>query len=111
MRSRTASGGGGGGEEMLTARLLTNCSITQHNILTPERISQGQVQTGGGLLFVAHSVASATHELYRERTRSLGDGSSAQNPGTAHCKGPVRYKISESNPKITNNVITEYNTY
>jgi hypothetical protein len=24
---------------MLTARLLTNCSITQRNILTPERIS------------------------------------------------------------------------
>jgi hypothetical protein len=36
---------------MLTARLLTNCSITQRNILTPERISQGHVQTGGGLLF------------------------------------------------------------
>jgi hypothetical protein len=27
-----------GGGEMLTARLLTNCSITQRNILTPERI-------------------------------------------------------------------------
>jgi hypothetical protein len=48
MRSRTASGWGGG---MLTARLLTNCSITQLNILTPERISQGHVQTGGGILF------------------------------------------------------------
>jgi hypothetical protein len=36
---------------MLTARLLTNCLITQRNILTPERISQGHVQTGGGLLF------------------------------------------------------------
>jgi hypothetical protein len=50
MRSRTASGVGRGGE-ILTARLLTNCSITQRNILTPERISQGHVQTGGGLLF------------------------------------------------------------
>jgi hypothetical protein len=39
MRSRTASVRGGG-EEMLTARLLTNCSITQRSILTPERISQ-----------------------------------------------------------------------
>jgi hypothetical protein len=48
MRSRTASEGGG---EILTARLLTDCSITQRNILTPERISQGHVQTGGGLLF------------------------------------------------------------
>jgi hypothetical protein len=37
MRSRTAGGGGG---EMLTARLLTNCSITQRNIVTPERRSQ-----------------------------------------------------------------------
>jgi hypothetical protein len=51
-RTRTARGGGvGGGGEMLTARLLTNCSITQRNILTPERISQGHVQMGGGLLF------------------------------------------------------------
>jgi hypothetical protein len=41
----------GGGGEMLTARLLTDCSITQRNILTPERTSQGHVQTGGGLLF------------------------------------------------------------
>jgi hypothetical protein len=49
-RSRPARGGGG--VEILTARLLTNCStITQRNILTPERISQGHVQTAGGLLF------------------------------------------------------------
>jgi hypothetical protein len=41
----------GGGGEMLTARMMTNCSITQRNILTPERISQGHVQMGGGLLF------------------------------------------------------------
>jgi hypothetical protein len=44
-------GGGGGGGEILTTRLLNNCSITQRNIITPERISQGHVQTGGGLLF------------------------------------------------------------
>jgi hypothetical protein len=41
--------GVGGG--MQTARLLTNSSMTQRNILTPERISQGHVQTGSGLLF------------------------------------------------------------
>jgi hypothetical protein len=61
MRSRT---GGGGGGEMLTARLLTNCSITQRNILTPERISQmpereyhkDTCNREAGYFFVAHSV-------------------------------------------------------
>jgi hypothetical protein len=66
MRSRTASGGGGGGE-MLTARLLTNCSVTQRNILTPEIISEvpqreyhkDMCKREAGYFFVAHPVQSA----------------------------------------------------
>jgi hypothetical protein len=49
---------------MLTARLLTNCSITQRNIPTPERISQvpereyhkDTCKREAGYFFVAHSV-------------------------------------------------------
>jgi hypothetical protein len=60
MRSRTASGGG----RMLTARLLTNCSITQRNILTQQRKSQvpereyhkDTCKREAGYFFVAHSV-------------------------------------------------------
>jgi len=46
MRSRMTSGGGGG-REMETARLLTNCSNTLHNIHTNAREkSQEHVQNG-----------------------------------------------------------------
>jgi hypothetical protein len=53
---------------MLTARLLTNCSITQRNILTPERISQvpereyhrDTCKLEAGYFFVAHSVYEST---------------------------------------------------
>ena len=38
--------GGEGGGEMLTARLLTNCSLYTIHVLTPERIPQGHVQKG-----------------------------------------------------------------
>jgi hypothetical protein len=66
MRLRTASGGGGG---MLTARLWTNCSNTQRNILTPERISQvpereyhkDMCKRKAGYFFVAHSVYLHLH--------------------------------------------------
>jgi hypothetical protein len=45
----------GGG--MLTARLLTNCSITQRNILTPEReYHKDTCKREAGYFFVAHSV-------------------------------------------------------
>jgi hypothetical protein len=55
---------GRGGGEILTARLLTNCSITQRNILTPQRISQvpeteyhkDTCKREAGYFFVAHSV-------------------------------------------------------
>jgi hypothetical protein len=75
---------GGGGGEMLTARLWTNYSITQRNILTPERISQvpereyhkDRCKREAGYFFVAHSVLVpiTTVELLsylRERVRTL----------------------------------------
>jgi hypothetical protein len=58
---------------MLTARLLTNCSITQRNILTPERISQvpereyhkDTCRREEGYFFVAHAVYEPTLKVRR----------------------------------------------
>jgi len=54
MQSRTISGGEkGGGREMVTARLLTNCSNTLRNIHTKRQreYHKDTCQTEGGLLF------------------------------------------------------------
>jgi hypothetical protein len=54
---------------MLTARLLTNCSITQRNNTNArenitsvrERLSQGHMQTVGGLLFCGPPCSRGSH--------------------------------------------------
>jgi hypothetical protein len=61
---------------MLTARLFTNCSITQRNILTPDRISQvpereyhkDTCKREAGYFFVAHPVCRHKKE---ESTQSI----------------------------------------
>ena len=72
MRSRTTSGGGGG--EMVTARLLTNCSNTLRNIHTKarENITRTRGKRKAGYFFVAHSVAlGSTQPLTEMSTRNI----------------------------------------
>ena len=63
MRSRTTSGGVGRGGEIVTTRLLNNCSDTLRNIHTNagENVTKTRAKRKAGYFFVAHSVLWLWH--------------------------------------------------